>query len=82
MSAKTANPKEGDLRMWWIPQVPGKSFTVSVPDVKTGKFLCRVLADYDAFQFKHRIKPDYANVGGINVFEDGDWVDLEDEEEG
>jgi hypothetical protein len=33
------NPKNGDLRIWWISQVPMKAFHVSVPDLKTAKFL-------------------------------------------
>jgi hypothetical protein len=75
----------GDLRVWWIPQVPGKPFFVNVPDLVTARLIVNVLADYDQFQLDHNIKGDYCNVGGISVYEDfGDgemcWTDLEDDE--
>lgn len=76
-------PQEGDLRVWWIPQIPGKSFTVAIPDLKTGLLLTEVLADYDLFQLENNIKPDYSNAGGIQQFEiiedgePGDWFDVD-----
>lgn len=68
-------PKPGDLKVWWIPQVPGKAFDVPVATIDEAKKLLTILADYDAFQFRQKIKPDYANVGGLVVFEDGEWTD-------
>lgn len=56
----------GSLRVWWIPQVPGKPFHVPVADVAQAKLVLTTLA---------RIKPDYANIGGLEVFEDGGWVE-------
>jgi hypothetical protein len=67
--------KDGDLKVWWIPQVPMKSFEVPVPDLKTADILLDALANYDLFQFENRIKPDYCNAGGLVVFQDGDWED-------
>ena len=32
-----------------------------------------ILAEYDLFQFKNDIKPDYSNAGGLQVFENDDW---------
>ncbi len=65
----------GDLQVWWIPQVPmRKQFVVPVATVAEGAKLLQVLADYDLFQFKNRIKPDYSNVGGLQRWckDDGD----------
>ncbi len=77
------------LRVWWIPQVPMQAFTVPVASVADGAKLLRVLADYDAFQFEHNVKPDYSNAGGLQQWdEDSDgegspgWVDWCDEETG
>ena len=50
----------------------------------------QVLADYDAFQYENKIKPDYSNVGGLQMFDttddtdsvEGSWVDWCDEESG
>jgi hypothetical protein len=66
-------PPEGSIRVWWIPQVPGEPFNTVVPDLRTARLLCGTLARYDMFQVKQGIKPDYANVGGIAVFRDGEW---------
>ena len=73
--------KKGDLSVWWIPQVPMKPFYYPVKTVKEAQLLLDVLGRYDQFQFENRIKPDYSNAGGLNVYspEDADengncWV--------
>lgn len=77
------------LQVWWIPQVPGKAFTVEVETVAEGVKLLDILADYDLFQYENRIKPDYSNGGGLNMWDensDGEgtpgWVSWADEETG
>jgi hypothetical protein len=78
----------GDLRVWWIPQVPGKPFYVSVKTLIEAKLILNTLAYYDLFQLEHRIKPDYCNIGGLQVFdssdntdsENGSWVDWYEED--
>jgi hypothetical protein len=77
MSAKEIYQK---FRVWWIPQIPMKPFTVDVESVKQGQFLCDVLAKYDLFQLENNIKPDYANAGGIQGFDGQEWTDLDDAE--
>ena len=77
-----SEPTEGDLQVWWIPQVPMPLFTVPVATPSEAKKLLAVLADYDKFQFENRVKPDYCNAGGLNVFEDGEWCDWQDPETG
>ena len=73
---------EGDLQVWWIPQIPGDPFTVSVSTVEMAAKLLTVLAEYDAFQYAQGVKPDYCNAGGLCVWEDGEWCDWQDEETG
>ena len=76
--------KEGDLRVWWIPQVPGKGFYVSVKDVDDAKKILDTLAKYDLFQFASNVKPDYSNAGGLEVYEmykDGEWSEWYSESE-
>jgi hypothetical protein len=70
------------LQVWWIPQIPMEAFTVSVASVTEGVKILQVLADYDAFQFEHNVKPDYSNVGGLQQWDEGSngeglpgWVD-------
>lgn len=69
------------LRFWWIPQVPGKAFTVEVESVEQAHLLASVLADYDQFQFEQKVKPDYANAGGLVTYDErlDEWVDWHDE---
>lgn len=73
---------EGDLKVWWIPQVPMTAFEVPVSSVSEAAKIMNVLADYDLFQFDNNVKPDYSNTGGLQVFEDGEWIDWEDPETG
>jgi hypothetical protein len=82
------NHKIGDLQVWWIPQVPGKPFTVTSSSLAEAGKILDVLADYDSFQFENLIKPDYCNAGGLQVWcaDDGDgkpgWKDWHDDETG
>lgn len=73
MKAKIETVKTGQLRVWWIPQMPMNPFYVNVESPEQAKFLLEALANYDLFQFENRVKPDYSNAGGLEVFEDGDW---------
>jgi hypothetical protein len=70
---------KGQLQVWWIPQVPGKPFTVDVATPQEAKKLLTVLANYDIFQFENRIKPDYCNAGGLRQWDGTDWEEWEDE---
>jgi hypothetical protein len=66
-------PNEGDLRVWWIPQVPMHPFLKKVRTVAEGLLLLDTLASYDYFQHENNIKPDYSNAGGLSIFIAGDW---------
>ena len=76
------SPQEGDLRIWWIPQIPMKPFEWPVADLTQAKLLLDVLAEYDLFQYENKIKPDYYNTGGLQVFEDSEWLDWRHPETG
>lgn len=49
---KNDRTKPGALRVWHIPQVPGKAFRVPVASVDEAKVLLRALAQYDLFSTK------------------------------
>lgn len=70
----------GALRAWHIPQVPGPVFRVPAATPREAALLLRALADYDLFQYENRIKPDYANAQGLEVYEDGEWCEWVDEQ--
>ena len=61
--------KQGDLRVWWVPQVGMNAvFHAPVASPAEAKKLIATLADYDLFQLANNIKPDYCNVGGLEYF--------------
>ncbi len=68
--------QHGDLRVWHIPQVPGKPFYVAVASVVEARIVLDALAEYDRFQFENRIKLDYANASGLSVFDANDGHDM------
>lgn len=74
--------KEGDLKVWWVPQVPMEAFEFPVSSTEEAAKFLNVLAEYDAFQMLNNVKPDYSNAGGLSVFEDGEWVDWSNPETG
>ena len=75
--------KKGDLRIWWIPQlgcgIP--TFYWDVKDIYEAKTLLDCLAQYDLYQYRNKIKPDYSNAGGLTIYDDDpdngrlDWFD-------
>lgn len=78
LDERFCNAQEGDLRVWHIPQVPGKAFKFPVKTPVEGKALQSALAEYDLFQFGHNIKPDFSSAQGMEVFSDGDWEELDE----
>lgn len=70
--------KTGDLKVWWISQVPMEPIEIPVPSLEVGAIILNVLAEYDAYQFLNNVKPDYCNSGGLVEFDGFDWVDWED----
>jgi len=70
------------LRVWHIPQIPGKPFHVEVGSTTEARKVMKILANYDIFQFENRIKPDYCNASGLEVFEGGEWTEWYDEKTG
>lgn len=64
------------MRVTWIPQVGcDAEMVIPVKDVFEGVKIMQVLANYDLFQYENRIKPDYSNMGFLEVYEDGEWCD-------
>lgn len=66
------------LRVWWVPQVGiEETFYIPVESVEEGKKVIDLLAAYDAFQLQNQVKPDYLNVGGLQMWDEisQDWAD-------
>jgi hypothetical protein len=75
-------PKEGDLRVWWVPQIPMESFYTPVKNIDEAILILDTLAKYDIFQYESYIKPDYCNAGGLQIYEDDEWCEWYDLESG
>lgn len=65
------------LRVWHIPQVPMKAFHVDVETPEEAIKVLDILAHYDLFQFENRVKPDYCNAQGLEVWDEqeGEWCE-------
>jgi hypothetical protein len=76
--------REAEFRVWWVPQIPMDPFEFPVPSYAAGLMLAEALGKYDLFQLEHNVKPDYANVGGVQwrhaTLTEGEWWDLDEYE--
>jgi hypothetical protein len=71
---KTDWPKQGSLRVWHVPQIPGAPFYVPVVNVAQAKLVLKLLGDYDAFMLANHVRPEYSNANGLEVYyELGGW---------
>ena len=70
------------MRVWHIPQVPGKPFYVPVDNEREAATVVKALADYDLFLLENGHRVDYANGQGLQYFDrlEDDWFDWEDAE--
>lgn len=79
---KNATPREGDLRVWYIPQIPMKAFEVDLPtqDLGIAALVLDSLIGLSLFEFENKVKPDYADAAGIARFDGEDWEDVDADE--
>lgn len=75
--ARFPEPVEGSLRVWWVPQIPGEPFLWPVTHPAQAVLLMDALAAYDDFQFWQRIKGDYSNTGGLEIYHNDEWEEWE-----
>ncbi len=66
---------DGDLKFWHIPQIPGEPLELFVSTNEEGVLLIDPFSAYEIFQAENGIKPDFANASGLQIFEEGMWVD-------
>jgi len=69
--------KEGDLRVWHIPNPPKKPYRVSVKSLVEAKQVLDTLAFYDLYLGDDLV---FANVQGLEVFEGEEWVEWHNED--
>lgn len=80
-----STPTEGDIRVWYIPQLPMEPYIVPVPsrDLAEAIRIQDAIVGLSIFEFEHNVKPDYSDATGIERYEtngDGgfDWYDVEE----
>ncbi|WP_407301658.1 hypothetical protein [Clostridium botulinum] len=71
-----------NLRVSHFPQIPCNPFIVAVSSIEEAKKIFDVLANYDLFQYKNRIKPDYCNTTILEYWdeEEKEWLEWHDKE--
>lgn len=71
--------KNQKMRVWWCPQVGGceKHFYIPVHSIEEAKKIMDVLAYYDCYQMNQHVNGDYANCGGLEVWDEAEqeWCD-------
>ncbi len=91
-----AEPRPGDLRIYYIPQVPMKAYEADIPRgagesdsayLERAAFVLRTVVEFSIFEFENNVKPDYSDVAAIVRWEpepdggDGfDWFDVDESE--
>ena len=71
--------KEGQLRVLWITNIPiGDCEYFYVNDIKEAKLVLATLSIHDLNLGDDVVD---SNVGTLEVFEDGEWVEWEDDED-
>jgi len=86
------SPTEGDLKVFYIPQVPMTPYEVAIPRrhgtreetdeayLNTAALVLNAVIGLSIFEFDNDIKPDYSDMAGIVRYEDGEWCDVDEEE--
>lgn len=64
------------MKIWWNSNFGHPPFTREVTDVEEAMKILSVLTDYDLY-LEDKI---VANAGGLEEFEDGEWLEYYDEE--
>lgn len=79
-----AQPITGQMRIWHIPQIGAEvpTFYVGVETLKEASKLLNVIWDYDNFQHENKIKPDFCNASGLQVYDGKEWEEWEGEIDG
>ena len=64
-------------RAWYIPQIPMKAFYGPLRDsYERAAEDLEIITDFSIFEFENNVKPDCADVGGVEYLDrDGDWAE-------
>ena len=67
------------FKAWYIPQVPMKAFEVETHTAAEAQAALDLITAFSIFEFENKVKPDYADAGGIVLWDEPDqeWFDYE-----
>jgi len=70
-------------RIDFIPafEAGGWSYTEEFNDLSVAKIVLNSIANYTLMLHEKELMHDYSNVVWIEIFEDGDWMEIEEEED-
>lgn len=74
---------KGNFRVWHIPQVGADAiFRLHCNSLEEAYRIQSILAVYDIFEYHNRIKPDFSNASGIEIYdeEEQEWCDYYNED--
>lgn len=74
--------KNQKMRVWWI-STGSEAFYIPVNSIEEARKIMDVLAYYDCFLMNQEVRGDYANCGGLEVWdeEEQEWNDWYFEDE-
>ena len=71
---KDGQLENGDLRVWYIPQVPSNNpFYVFVSSPEMAGKVISLLISFSDHEHQNHIKLSYTDASGLEVYEDGAW---------
>lgn len=70
------------FKVWHMPQVPMKAFEVEVESIEEAWRILNILWDYDKFQYKNQIKPDWLTDSGLEYWDEDrqEWLEWTDDD--
>lgn len=81
---------KGDLKVWYIPQVPMKAYEVEIVRphpvigdelyLKYAASILKAIIGLSIFEFDNKVKPDYSDAAGIDRFDGEEWDYVDNEE--
>jgi len=66
-------------KIWYIPQIPMPAFEREYTDFETAKTVLNALIDLSLFEFDNMVKPDYADMAGIDRWTGSEWETLDED---
>lgn len=68
------------FKIWYIPQIPMPAFEREYGNFDTAREVLDAIIGLSIFEFEHRVKPDYADMAGIQRWTEEGWEDVEEDE--